>query len=231
VNLAHVEHYFADVLSAMESGHPIPLHRSDEVVREQGVPKDLMWPLNLFVVGTVNADETTYPFSPKVPDRAFVIDVSAVDLDSYVAMVVGNDAGRPPLPAFSSRRDWRQLDVRTGDAAFVRQLHDVLRDADRPFGYRTIDESLAFLAHAHHFEGAGLLGRDALLASKILPRLHGRRHELERALDGLLDWLGAAPEATEGDDSVEQAFPQTLKALRRMHRQLEDEGHVASMIG
>ncbi len=231
MNLAHVERYFADVLSAMESGHAIPLHRSDEVVREQGVPKELTWPRNLFVVGTVNADETTYPFSPKVLDRAFVIDVSDVDLDSYLTMTIGSSGDRPPLPAFTSRRDWRKLDIQASDGTFVRQLHDVLRDADRPFGYRTIDEALAFLTHARHFEDAGLLGRDALLASKILPRLHGRRHELERALDGLLDWLGVTPEAADDEDPVERSFPQTLKVLRRMHRQLEDEGHVASMIG
>ncbi len=32
------------------------------------------WPENLFIIGTVNIDETTYMFSPKVLDRANAIE-------------------------------------------------------------------------------------------------------------------------------------------------------------
>jgi 5-methylcytosine-specific restriction endonuclease McrBC GTP-binding regulatory subunit McrB len=38
-------------------------------------------PTNLVVTGTVNLDETTYGFSPKVLDRAMVIEFDLVDLD------------------------------------------------------------------------------------------------------------------------------------------------------
>jgi hypothetical protein len=37
-------------------------------------------PKNVFVIGTVNVDETTYMFSPKVLDRAFVLEFNDVDL-------------------------------------------------------------------------------------------------------------------------------------------------------
>ncbi len=36
-------------------------------------------PSNLFVVGTVNVDETTYMFSPKVLDRANTIEFRVAD--------------------------------------------------------------------------------------------------------------------------------------------------------
>ena len=73
MNLAHVERYFADMLSGMESMQPcLPnlsfqngswrMHPSKE--------EKLPYPRNLFIVGTVNVDETTYMFSPKVLDRA-----------------------------------------------------------------------------------------------------------------------------------------------------------------
>ena len=39
-----------------------------------------MFPENLYVVGTVNMDETTFPFSRKVLDRANTIEFSYVDL-------------------------------------------------------------------------------------------------------------------------------------------------------
>ena len=41
---------------------------------------------NIFVVGTVNIDETTYMFSPKVLDRASVIDfrVKAEEIETHL---------------------------------------------------------------------------------------------------------------------------------------------------
>ncbi|MEI3145543.1 MAG: hypothetical protein V8S94_02660 [Methanobrevibacter smithii] len=60
MNLSHVEIYFADFLSAIESGQPIPLYFNDDENYELDIPD------NLLIVGTVNVDETTYMFSPKV---------------------------------------------------------------------------------------------------------------------------------------------------------------------
>src|SRR5690606_31886475 len=64
MNLSHVERYFSDFLSAMESREHIVLHGGPE--ERDGVKKELEFPPNLFVVGTINVDETTYMFSPKV---------------------------------------------------------------------------------------------------------------------------------------------------------------------
>ena len=79
MNLSHVERYFADLLSLIESGEPTELYRP--VIGEDGtsqlrsgVEPTLQLPPNLFVIGTVNVDETTYMFSPKVLDRANVIE-------------------------------------------------------------------------------------------------------------------------------------------------------------
>ena len=50
-------------------------------------------PRNLFIVGTVNVDETTYMFSPKVLDRANVIefDVTRAALSNYLTNPVATD--------------------------------------------------------------------------------------------------------------------------------------------
>jgi len=94
MNLSHVERYLADFLSAMESregsirlhseGPPddsdykIPRFDNDNL----GVPRKMAYPRNLFVIGTVNVDETTYMFSPKVLDRAHVIEFQ-VDAEKF----------------------------------------------------------------------------------------------------------------------------------------------------
>lgn len=71
MNMSYVERYFADFLSAMESGAEIPLWKGDD---EKQAPKSIGLPRNLFIIGTINVDETTYMFSPKVLDRANVIE-------------------------------------------------------------------------------------------------------------------------------------------------------------
>ena len=74
MNLAHVERYFADFLSGMESRKPVVpnLSMHDRRVDGSEAGGRLALPSNVIVIGTVNVDETTYMFSPKVLDRAFV---------------------------------------------------------------------------------------------------------------------------------------------------------------
>ena len=47
------------------------------------VPPSIPWPSNLFIIGTVNMDETTYPFSDKVLDRAFTFEFWEADLKAW----------------------------------------------------------------------------------------------------------------------------------------------------
>lgn len=80
MNLARVEYYLSDFLSVIETREmnngvieSAPLmslekYGSDSVAREEY--GELGFPQNLYIVGTVNMDETTFPFSKKVLDRA-----------------------------------------------------------------------------------------------------------------------------------------------------------------
>ena len=73
MNLSHVERYFSDFLSTMESGEPMPIFTKEiKTVSNENigienldVPEKLQIPSNLFIIGTVNVDETTYMFSPR----------------------------------------------------------------------------------------------------------------------------------------------------------------------
>ncbi|MDB6025613.1 MAG: hypothetical protein JWM68_1836 [Verrucomicrobiales bacterium] len=90
MNLSHVERYFADLLSAMESGKPMPVHSEQSTLKTAkgfNVERCISFPDNLFVIGTVNVDETTYMFSSKVLDRANVIEfrVSSDDVVQFLA--------------------------------------------------------------------------------------------------------------------------------------------------
>jgi 5-methylcytosine-specific restriction protein B len=85
MNLSHVERYFADFLSTMESEEePMYLHSPDDWIDD--MPATIKLPKNLFIIGTVNVDETTYMFSPKVLDRAHVIEfrVSDEEMENFL---------------------------------------------------------------------------------------------------------------------------------------------------
>lgn len=96
MNLAPVEQYFAEFLSSMESEEPVPLNdiKADEDnlfelgcewtdAQEYVKTNGFSIPKNLFIVGTVNMDETTNQFSRKVLDRAFTIEMTDVDFTNF----------------------------------------------------------------------------------------------------------------------------------------------------
>lgn len=109
MNLSHVERYFADFLSHMETPDlEFALDGYDGYVNEAGEKVEtLRYPSNLFVVGTVNIDETTYMFSPKVLDRANVIEFSP-DKDSVLSLL---NIRYPCLKWFRRAEEWQQVSL------------------------------------------------------------------------------------------------------------------------
>src|SRR5207302_3894766 len=91
MNLAHVEYYFSQFLSAMEEERPedreiLLLSKREQKILEQQensepIPSRLLIPTNLFFTGTINVDETTQSISDKVIDRANTLEFFTVDLD------------------------------------------------------------------------------------------------------------------------------------------------------
>lgn len=213
MNLARVEHYFSDFLSCLESGEPIVLHDDLALEEQGGVPRSVRVPSNLFFTGTVNVDESTYMFSPKVLDRAFTLEFNEVDLDSY-----GSDAetleseGSPlRLSHFEGRlrvqekpnpKDWGAFRGRSPDLADILSgLNRVLRRTHRHFGYRVANEIARFMNLASSQAGTSPETRwsalDVAVLSKALPKLHGTQQELEETLVALFKF--AIDPTTQGE--------------------------------
>lgn len=235
MNLARVEHYFSDFLSAMESAgddsDPTAgtLHLHDELDLEEGesdedgraVPRRLRIPPNVFFLGTVNVDESTYMFSPKVLDRAFTIEFNGVDLAGLGKAI--EDAGELELarwdgtlrpPGRPDRKDWRWLmDYRDGVLGHeLSALHDLLAKANRHFGYRVACEIARFVhlavdqvaAEESAASAAARAALDLAILQKVLVKLAGTQADLTRVLDDLL-WFTIAGEAVpEGDRDLQK---------------------------
>ncbi len=161
MNLAVVEHYFADFLSAWESGEAITLHDQPELAED--VPTRLPVPPNLMVIGTVNIDETTHGFSPKVLDRAFTVELTHVDVRAFGLKL-------------RQRADAQEHQALIDEAIdLLARMHEILAPVGLHFAYRTVDEICRFLLQNAR-STPSLPEQDALdlmLVQKVLPKLRG----------------------------------------------------------
>jgi hypothetical protein len=196
MNLAHVERYFADVLSGMESGtRCLPnLARGPDLCWQliDNGPRRLPVPDNLFVVGTVNVDETTYMFSPKVLDRANTIEfrVSTDDLSLQSKKpqpcTTGPEALVRGFLEVARDAEWQDAHAHARLAEFsaaLRKLHAELTGSGFEFAHRVYHEAVRF---ASMLQSAGdpsvESALDKQVMQKVLPRLHGSRRRLEPTL-------------------------------------------------
>ncbi|MDA8412304.1 MAG: hypothetical protein M0023_00775 [Desulfobacteraceae bacterium] len=211
MNLSHVERYFADMLSAIESGEKIPLYEGTERMADGGaVPRKLRLPDNLFIIGTVNVDETTYMFSPKVLDRANVIEfrMEPAELAAFLGSPKaprleeldgkGTGFGSGFVEAAGDKGREVPAVVKADFEGEMLLLFNLLREHNAEFGYRTSYETARFIHFYNQlggyaddngdwFDGA----MDAVVVQKILPKLHGSRSKLEGLLWALAWACGA----------------------------------------
>lgn len=248
MNLSHVERYFADLLSALESGQPLQLHGADFLSSEGlRVPGKLKLPDNLFIIGTVNVDETTYMFSPKVLDRAHVIEfrMSASALDDFLEEGQSADlsrldsVGSGHVGAFMSAARSR-LPLEAKDSAFVaaelRDLFSLLRQDGREFGFRIAEDARRFVAILSKLAPDMPQQRrfDCFISQRILPKLSGSRARLGPILESLWGFcmFDASVRATEGSAAEEPIleaaararYPLSAEKISKIWRQLQEHG-------
>ena len=237
MNLAHVEYYFADLLSVLESGRDEagwtkePLRLSYPAEAQGDLPpRELKLPPNLYIVGTVNVDETTQAFSPKVLDRAFTLELTEADFSDYPPVLGADQAGltegerQAILEDFSQKGAFARIDKdviaryvaeHPEVRARLQALNGLLRPHDLHFGYRVFDEIVSFLAAAEGNElyadlGGAEAAFDAAVLMKVLPKFHGSRGKLEAALKEVLAWcINPDQPAVE---SVEQTIQDNERA-------------------
>jgi len=204
MNLARVEHYLAEILAAMEVGVPIPLHgRPGGISTADGartVPSEVPLPPNLFVIGTLNVDETTHAFSTKVLDRAWCWEFHAAPPSQLLGAWLGD---RPVTPAADPSERGALLGEgpvddpvralvlamgRGGVGARIDRLFEALQAHGRPFGFRVATELVRFVDVCTRgaLEVPPGWALDQAVLGKVLPRLSGSRAELESTLHALL---------------------------------------------
>ena len=225
MNLSVVERYFADFLSAMESGEPIKLWDNEA----GNVRKEIELPKNVFIIGTINVDETTYMFSPKVLDRANVIEfkIAPNEMEDYLGKKVNIDLEL----AYSACTDMAvdfvtkaksQVEKDEKNKDVLLSFFKELKEVNAEFGYRTVNEISRYL-HFNDDDENGIKGDEAIdtaIVQKLLPKLHGSRKKLEPVLKQLwkLCFTGTDRDLIIAKEHVEKArFKESADKIRRMY--------------
>lgn len=256
MNLAKVEYYFSDFLSCIESRYisdnkllqeKVRLHAGTSWIESDDdyfdlIPTEIEIPQNLFVTGTINVDESTYMFSPKVLDRANVIEFNNVNLANYespeIYMGVHNFQLRE-FPNFNScalinHKDYKDLPAEA--KVFLSTIHGILEKHNMHFGYRVINEISKYINNSLKYcENTSTLLDSALdyqIIQKVFPKLNGPHGKLDSPLRELLKFLSGHPTAIENLDleviskiiPKDAKYPLSVAKLQRMYTNLTING-------
>jgi hypothetical protein len=246
MNLARVEHYFSDFLSIIEtrrkeSGTTI----TDYILHETEVGNkkelaNLYFPANFYLVGTVNMDETTHPFSRKVLDRANSIELNEVYLDwinnnSAVEKLTDIDNNfLKPLYVTSNDLEIEHKEILTDILLKLKKINDILKSADLQFGYRIRDEICFYVLYQRDIKDI-MPDDDAFdyqIMQKILPRIQGSSQRIKRLIVDLIKYLSESDSIDDSYnyDQIENAVKdvnkheRSLSKLLFMLRRYEDDG-------
>ncbi|KAA0549800.1 AAA domain-containing protein [Bacillus sp. BGMRC 2118] len=245
MNLARVEYYFSDLLSVMESRD---WERggitSSLILSEEEAGEDIWFPENLYILGTVNMDETTHPFSKKVLDRANTIEFNRVQLD-YLDFLrdTFTEVSHKNIENKMFRSEFLYLkDLATANMSLVEEVssqlitvNTCLQPIGAQVGYRVRDEICMYVAYN---QSGRLLTKeqafDNCILQKILPRISGSDSRVKRTLTELFRFL--TNKVVELDiENYEQdiqlsKYPKSTAKVYEMLRRLEDDNFTSFWI-
>ncbi|WP_236897809.1 McrB family protein [Clostridium beijerinckii] len=208
MNLARVEYYFSDILSLMETRR---LNEDNEIITntllsEEQIGRDsvsistygdVYIPQNLYIIGTVNMDETTFPFSKKVLDRANTIEFNKVDLNysfedddssfddsnNDEIKIYHNDFLKSEFLKIRDCKEYKETAQKA--ISELIKINGILEKYNYHFGYRVRDEITFYMIYAMKDNLMGFdEAFDLSVVQKILPKISGSSSEV---LDMLFD--------------------------------------------
>ena len=199
MNLAPVEQYFAEFLSVIETrkkndnaivtGTLVEAQRMREL--EGWTEGDLTLPDNVFIIGTVNMDDTTHQFSRKVIDRAMTIEMNGDKLANMFGRsgdLCYLDEGVWPLESFKAVHvcaDEVLKELKLDQADTLKQglvnkldaINICLKNTPFQVSYRVLNEMCVYagvlLSEGLTIDAAIAQAVDQITLMKILPRIEG----------------------------------------------------------
>ena len=208
---------------------------SNEDLQQQFYKEGITIPKNLFVVGTVNMDETTFSFSRKVLDRAMTIEMNEVDL--YGGLEEGTSEigyiGNCIIGTAAEGKDVYAENKELCDhvIAYLEKVNNVLDKTPFKIAYRTRNEFLLYAINRQLLDKDSQLWQtlDEMTSMKILSRIEGDSERTKSVLEGLKVLVEeiinkAIPEPEEGKEKLKSI---TDTKIEEMLKKLRDSGYTS----
>jgi len=219
MNLSRVEHYLSQILSAMESlDREIHLHSIKGGVRSEDgrlIPPRVRLPENLFITGTINVDEASYPLSPKLLDRTNIIEFSEVDLEERYEEQ--RYERRITLDMETLRGFRRRLspEIEEKVVEVLAEINEITMKGGFPVSYRVREEVLAYIGNSQGVFSRNLrenlrMALDLQIKQRILTKIRGTE-AIRPLLERLRRFLG-------------EKLPLSAEKVERMMERLDEDG-------
>lgn len=244
MNLARVEYYLSDYLSIIESRKKVGQDIiTDNIVecQENNENISLHIPDNLYLIGTVNMDDTTFQFSRKVLDRANTIEFSDVDLDNLFfesneeveSLNVSNDFLKTTyLKTMDIEEEYRDYAKEVNKK--IIEINEILKKSQKQFAYRVRDEILFYLVEN---KKSDLLDEDTAfdyqIMQKILPAINGSEQSVYQVLIDLLNFIfetndiETVEEAENHLETTTVKYENSAKKIIYMLKGYQNDGYVS----
>ena len=244
MNLARVEYYLSDYLSIIESRKKVGQEIiTDNIVeyQENNEIIKLHIPDNVYLIGTVNMDDTTFQFSRKVLDRANTIEFSDVDLDNLFfekneeveSLNISNDFLKTTyLKTMDIEEEYREYAKEVNKK--IIEINEILKKSQKQFAYRVRDEILFYLVEN---KKANLLDEntafDYQIMQKILPAINGSEQSVYKVLIDLLNFIfetndiETVEEAENYLESTTVKYENSAKKIIYMLKGYQNDGYVS----
>ncbi|CEJ73174.1 GTPase subunit of restriction endonuclease [[Clostridium] sordellii] len=189
MNLARVEYYLSDYLSIIESRKKV----GQDIITDS----ELQIPDNIYLIGTVNMDDTTFTFSRKVLDRANTIEFSDVNLENLFEEITEEEI--TPIKVdnrFLKTTYLKTMDIEEEYREYAKEINkkiieinNILKQSQKQFAYRVRDEILFYMIENKKSE---LLNEDVAfdyqIMQKILPAITGSEQSIAQVLIDLFNF-------------------------------------------
>ena len=258
MNLARVEYYFSDFLSKMEtryfednriktdkilSKNEFDARDNTDALSKYG---NLYLPDNLYIIGTVNMDETTQPFSKKVLDRANTIEFNQIELTAFLEEDYDNlKAENLKLSNEFLKTNYLKLKDLLPEkkekiieiTEELKELNKILKKANLQVGYRIRDEINFYLIEALD---KNLMNKttafDTEILQKVLPRIQGSSLIIKKVLVELFKFFAGKDYSTENGQFADKMwkyyetnkdeikYPKSAEKIVYMLRRYEEDG-------
>lgn len=234
MNLARVEYYLSDYLSIIESRKKV----EQDIITDS----ELQIPDNIYLIGTVNMDDTTFTFSRKVLDRANTIEFSDVNLENLFEEITEEEI--TPIKVdnrFLKTTYLKTMDIEEEYREYAKEINkkiieinNILKQSQKQFAYRVRDEILFYMIENKKSE---LLNEDVAfdyqIMQKILPAITGSEQSIAQVLIDLFNFTCEGKviddiDIEEAQKHVESAkYKKSAEKIVYMLKGYQNDGYIS----